>query len=71
MNGLLTIVMYHYVRDLEGSPFPDIKGLTINQFTGQIGYLKKHYQVLSAQDIFNVVLGQKDPQGSRGRRRRA
>ena len=36
----LTIVMYHYVRDLNNSRYPDIKGLDINLFKEQINYMR-------------------------------
>ena len=35
MNNL-TIVMYHYVRDLKNSRYPDIKGLDVSLFKEQI-----------------------------------
>ena len=31
----LTIVMYHYVRDLAGSRYPEIKGRTIEEFESE------------------------------------
>ena len=34
-------VMYHYVRDLQNSRFPKIKGLDYFDFITQIKYLKK------------------------------
>ena len=38
MNAKVTIVMYHYVRDLENSNFPRINGLDTKQFKDQIAY---------------------------------
>ena len=35
----LTVIMYHYVRDLKHSRYPDIKGLQVEEFRGQIQYL--------------------------------
>lgn len=55
MDNRLTIVMYHYVRDLARSRYPEIKGLTTEQFRGQIGYIKKHYHVISADFLMDVV----------------
>lgn len=37
----LTVVMYHYVRPIERSRYPGIKGLELNDFREQIAYLKK------------------------------
>ncbi len=52
--------MYHYVRDREGARFPEIKGLTRAEFKGQLGYIKKHYQVISAIDLLHAILDQKE-----------
>lgn len=55
MKNRLTIVMYHYVRDLARSRYPEIKGMTTEQFRGQIEYIKKHYNVISADFLMDVV----------------
>jgi hypothetical protein len=34
----LYIVMYHYVRDLKNSRYPQIKGLDINCFEEQLDF---------------------------------
>ncbi|HVQ35975.1 MAG TPA: polysaccharide deacetylase family protein, partial [Pyrinomonadaceae bacterium] len=48
---MLTIVMYHYVRDLANSDYPDIKGLKTEDFDGQLDYLQKHYTVLDINEV--------------------
>lgn len=53
----LTIVMYHFVRDLAKSRFPGIKGLSIDKFKGQIQYLRKHYTFISASALIDAVAG--------------
>jgi len=60
-SGKLTIVMYHYVRDLENSRYPGIKGLTVRQFEGQVEYLGKHYTFVTADEVI-AALG---PDGKR------
>ena len=55
MKHCVSIIMYHYVRALGHSRYPEIKGLTIEQFEGQIGYIKKHYSVISANDLIDTV----------------
>lgn len=50
-----TIVMYHYVRELRSSRYPEIKGLSIDDFKGQIKYIKKHYNVISADDLMDAA----------------
>lgn len=47
----LSIIMYHYVRELRYSRFPETKGLETDQFGEQITYIKKHYNVISGDDL--------------------
>jgi peptidoglycan/xylan/chitin deacetylase (PgdA/CDA1 family) len=47
----LSIIMYHYVRELRRSRFPNLKGLETDQFREQIAYIKKHYQVISGEEL--------------------
>lgn len=49
------VVMYHYVRDLENSRYPGIKGLTLEKFRGQLDYLQKNYTPVSALDIHDCL----------------
>jgi peptidoglycan/xylan/chitin deacetylase (PgdA/CDA1 family) len=53
----LTIVMYHYVRRLAHSRYPGIKGLEREQFVGQLAYLKRHYQPVTAQQVVEAARG--------------
>jgi peptidoglycan/xylan/chitin deacetylase (PgdA/CDA1 family) len=53
----LTIVMYHYVRDLARSRFPGIKGRTIDQFRGQLDHLARHYEIVTAQQVIAAAAG--------------
>ena len=55
MNTKVTIVMYHYVRDLKNSRFPEIKGLDISLFKEQIAYLKKHYIIISMEELIAAI----------------
>lgn len=47
----LTIVMYHYVRRISDSRYPEIKGLERDLFVEQVAYLKRHYHCVSAQEV--------------------
>lgn len=47
--------MYHYVRDLKNSKYPDIKGLDLALFNEQIMYIKKHYNIISAFDFIDAI----------------
>ncbi len=42
--------MYHYVRDLKNSRYPDLKGLDINLFKEQIHYLRKNYHIITMEE---------------------
>lgn len=54
----LTIVMYHYVRDLERSRFPGIKARTLETFRGQLDHIGAHYQVVTIDQILAATSGQ-------------
>lgn len=62
MHTVLTIVMYHYVRDLRHSRYPYIRGLSTDDFEEQIRYIKKHYNVISGPQLMdNIVEGEELP----------
>lgn len=49
------VIMYHYVRELKYSFFPEIKGLEVQEFENHIKYLiKEKYKFLSIDDIMHV-----------------
>jgi peptidoglycan/xylan/chitin deacetylase (PgdA/CDA1 family) len=50
----LTIVMYHFVRDLEHSRYPEIKGLRVEEFKEQLGYIEKYYNVVRMEDVIDA-----------------
>lgn len=49
----LTAVMYHYVRDLKNSRYPEIKGCDIRLFKEQIKFLKKHYHIATVEEVLD------------------
>ena len=51
MNDEVTVVMYHYVRDLKNSRYPNIKGLDIDKFKRQIKYFKENYNFIRMEDL--------------------
>ena len=53
----LTIVMYHYVRDLARSRYPGIKGRTIEEFEGQLDYVQRHYTVTTTRAVAEASRG--------------
>lgn len=54
----LTIVMYHYVRDVERSRYPRINALSIGDFRQQLDYLNRHYSVVAADDVVRAACNQ-------------
>ncbi len=57
MGQRLTVVMYHYVRDLKKSRYPGIKGLQTELFKEQLGYLLKHYTFVKVEDVIAAFQG--------------
>ncbi|MBB3140060.1 polysaccharide deacetylase family protein [Halomonas organivorans] len=57
MANHLTIVMYHYVRPLRGSRYPDLKALDLDHFRGQLDFIQRHYQVVSMQEVIAATRG--------------
>ena len=55
-SNKLTIVMYHYVREIKNSKFPDIKGLEIENFRRQLNYLQKNFNIITAEQLIQSVL---------------
>lgn len=54
MNNV-SVIMYHYIRDLQNSRFPGIKGLDKEKFIGQIEYLKKHYNFVTMEEVIHCM----------------
>ena len=55
MNQRLTIVAYHYVRELAYTRYPEIKGLLTSQFKEQLLYLEKYYSFVTVDDCLNSL----------------
>lgn len=55
MSRAVTIVMYHYVRDLVKSKYPRIKGLTVDGFRRQLDFIKSNYVPISAEELLEAV----------------
>jgi peptidoglycan/xylan/chitin deacetylase (PgdA/CDA1 family) len=53
----LTIVMYHFVRELPFTRYPAIKGLLASDFRGQLDYLARHYQFVTAERTLSAAGG--------------
>jgi hypothetical protein len=55
MRRKVTIVMYHYVRDLERSRFPAIKGLSVERFCRQLDYIQAHFTPITAEALTRAL----------------
>ena len=47
----LTVVMYHYTRDLNNSRYPGIKGLDVALFRNQIEFLMKTFHIVRMEEV--------------------
>ena len=54
----LTIVMYHYVRDVERTPFPGIHALRAVSFRTQLDYFSREFEIVGVDEVIAAV---KDP----------
>jgi peptidoglycan/xylan/chitin deacetylase (PgdA/CDA1 family) len=57
--SFINIVMYHYVRPIQNSQFPMIKGLELEGFKRQLDYLSSKYLIISAEDVIDAVINGK------------
>lgn len=53
----LSIVMYHYTRDLRHSRYPGIKGLDLPLFRRQIAFLKENFHVVTMEQVMEAAEG--------------
>lgn len=60
MGNRLTISMYHYVRPIARSRYPEIKGLEYEYFVRQIEFMRKEYRFVSCEDVRAALSGRKE-----------
>lgn len=58
MTSVLTIIAYHYVRDLERSRYPAIKGRRTTEFEAQLDYIQRYYNVVRLRDVVASARGE-------------
>jgi peptidoglycan/xylan/chitin deacetylase (PgdA/CDA1 family) len=51
--------MYHYVRDLKNSRYPEIKGLDVSSFKEQIHYMRKYYNFVTMEEVIYSIDNEK------------
>lgn len=59
MSQPLTIVMYHFVRDLPRTRYPAIKGLLTAKFIGQLAWLQSRYRIVTMEQCVEALGGGK------------
>ncbi len=64
-NNKLFISMYHYIRDLKYSRYPNIKGMDIRQFRAQMEFFRDNFNVVKMEQVIEAVKsGGKLPQNA-------
>jgi peptidoglycan/xylan/chitin deacetylase (PgdA/CDA1 family) len=53
----VTIVMYHYVRELRKTRYPKIRGLNVDDFIKQLKTLEENYTPVRMEDCIRVLNG--------------
>lgn len=56
----LYISMYHYVRDIEHSRYPKIKGLDVHLFREQIEFMKKNFSIVTMEQVMDAIEGKSE-----------
>ena len=54
----ISIVMYHYVREIKKSQYPNVKGLELEGFKRQLDYLEKNHAIISPSDFIAYIKGE-------------
>lgn len=57
MSSHVTIVMYHYIRELTLTRYPRIRGLDVSLFREQVKYFEKNYKFVSVEDLISAYRG--------------
>tara|TARA_B100000315_G_scaffold236461_1_gene252230 strand:+ start:605 stop:1552 length:948 start_codon:yes stop_codon:yes gene_type:complete len=60
-NSTISVVMYHYVREVKNSHYPNLKGLEFNNFKNQINFFDKNFNILSNNDFNEIISTKKIP----------
>lgn len=57
MDNQLYVVMYHYVRELRKSRYPEIKGLDYELFKNQVEFLANNFNIVSMEEVIEAYNG--------------
>lgn len=55
------VIMYHYVREINKSNYPNLKGLEYKLFVKQINYFLKKFNILSYENFVEIINKKKIP----------
>ena len=58
------IIMYHYVREIEKSRYPGIKGLEVDFFREQVKFLKHTFHIVTMEEVIAALGGEKLPENA-------
>ena len=58
--SFINVVMYHYVRPINDSEYPNIKGLELEGFKRQLDYLGSKFCFITAEDVVDAVMKGKE-----------
>lgn len=54
----VTIIAYHYVRDMERTRYPLIKGRNLSDFRAQLDYIGRTYSVVTVEQVCSAIAGE-------------
>lgn len=60
-NKNIYIVMYHYVREVKHSNYPNLKALELNEFKKQISFFKKNFNFIDQNNLEEIISSKKIP----------
>jgi len=58
VSNQVSIIMYHYVRDLKATRYPKIKGLELEAFRNQLDYFERFYQFVTVPECIAALRGE-------------
>lgn len=60
-DHILRVVMYHYVRDLAQTSFPNLKGMRLDDFRLQVNELSTQFEMASIESAMDFLTGEYRP----------
>jgi peptidoglycan/xylan/chitin deacetylase (PgdA/CDA1 family) len=60
-DHILRVVMYHYVRDLPRTDFPNLNGILLDDFRRQVAELSSRFEIASIESALDFLTGEYRP----------